>query len=258
MNNKPPETSKNPHGEMTLLEHLAELRTRLLRAILAVLIAFVPLAFVARPLYSLFAQPLLRQMPAGTSMIATEVTAPFITPLKLAFVTALFIAIPYCLHQLWAFIAPGLYRNEKRFALPLVVLGTVLFYAGAAFAYFVVLPLVFGVLTAMAPHGVAVMTDMTHYMNFMLAMFIAFGTAFQVPIATVLLVWAGITTPAALAAQRGYVLIGCFAVAMFLTPPDVFSQTFLALPMYALFELGIILARTMVPQQHGPEEHLEH
>jgi sec-independent protein translocase protein TatC len=247
----------NPHGEMTLLEHLGELRTRLLRAIVAVLIAFVPLAFVARHLYTLFAQPLLRQMPAGTSMIATEVTAPFIAPIKLAFVAAFFVAIPYCLHQLWAFIAPGLYQNEKRFALPLVVLGTVLFYAGAAFAYFVVLPLVFGVLTAMAPHGVAVMTDMTHYLNFMLAMFIAFGAAFQVPIATVLLVWAGITTPAALGSQRGYVLIGCFAVAMFLTPPDVFSQTFLAVPMYGLFELGIVLARTMVPQ-HETEEHLNH
>lgn len=257
MNDKPPHTP-NPHGEMTLLEHLAELRTRLLRAILAVLIAFVPLAFVARHLYTLFAQPLLRQMPPGTSMIATEVTAPFIAPIKLAFVAALFVAIPYCLHQLWAFIAPGLYRNEKRFALPLVVLGSVLFYAGAAFAYFVVLPLVFGVLTAMAPHGVAVMTDMTHYLNFMLAMFIAFGAAFQVPIATVLLVWSGITTAAALAAQRGYVLIGCFALAMFLTPPDVFSQTFLALPMYGLFELGIILARTMVPAQREAEEHLNH
>lgn len=248
----------NPHGEMSLLEHLAELRSRLLRALLAVLVAFIPLVLVARHLYTLFALPLLRQMPIGTSMIATEVTAPFIAPIKLAFVVALFIAIPYCLHQLWAFIAPGLYGNEKRFALPLVVLGTVLFYAGAAFAYFVVLPLVFGVLTTMAPHGVAVMTDMTHYLNFMLAMFIAFGAAFQVPIATVLLVWAGITTTATLAAQRGYVLIGCFALAMFLTPPDVFSQTFLALPMYVLFELGIILAKVMVPQQHEAEEHLEH
>lgn len=237
-------SSAEPRG---LLAHLTELRQRLIRVVLAVLVAFLPLAVFADQLFTLLAGPLMDRLPPGNSMIATQVAAPFLVPFKLAFVTAIFITIPYLLHQVWAFVAPGLYQHEKRFALPLLLSSILLFYVGAAFAYFVVFPLVFGFFAGTAPAGVAVMTDISNYLDFVLTLFFAFGFAFEVPVLTVLLVWAGITTPSALKAKRPYVLIGAFIAGMLLTPPDVFSQTLLAVPIYLLYEAGIFMARWLVP-----------
>ncbi len=197
---------------------------------------------------------LLEQMTGNSRMIATEVATPFLIPFKVAFIAAIFLCIPYLLHQLWAFIAPGLYQNERRFAMPLLISSVLLFYVGVAFAYFLVFPAVFGFFAHTAPPGVTVMTDISHYLDFALALFFAFGLTFEMPVLTVLLVWAGITTPAALRRQRGYVLIGVFVVAMLLTPPDVFSQTLLAIPMYALYEAGILCARWLVPGSREVEE----
>jgi sec-independent protein translocase protein TatC len=189
----------------------------------------------------------MAQLPEGTSMIATQVASPFLTPFKTAMVAAIFIAMPWILYQLWAFIAPGLYQHEKRLAIPLVMTSALLFYAGVAFAYFVVFPLMFSFFTAVAPEGVSVMTDINAYLDFVLTLFFAFGLAFEVPIATVLMVWAGFTTPARLSSHRAYVLLGAFVVGMLLTPPDVISQTLLAVPVFLLYEAGIIMARIMVP-----------
>jgi sec-independent protein translocase protein TatC len=228
---------------MPFLEHLIELRDRLLRVVAAVAVFLVVLLPFANPLYSLLAEPLLRHMPEGTSMIATEVASPFLTPFKLTLVLAVFLAMPVALYQAWAFIAPGLYRHEKRLALPLLVSSVLLFYLGMAFAYFVVFPLIFGFFTATAPEGVAVMTDINKYLDFVLTLFFAFGVAFEVPIATILLVLAGVTTPDDLLRMRPYIIVGAFVIGMVLTPPDVFSQTFLAVPMWLLFEVGVVLAR---------------
>lgn len=230
-----------------LLTHLAELRNRLIRCVIAVVLVFIPLAIFSDPLFAWLAAPLVQQLSGSNQMIATQVATPFLIPFKFAFIVAIFVCIPYLLHQLWAFIAPGLYQNERRFAVPLLVSSVLLFYVGVAFAYFLVFPAVFGFFAHTAPAGVAVMTDISHYLDFALALFFAFGLTFEVPVLTVLLVWTGITTPAALRRQRGYVLIGIFVVAMLLTPPDVFSQTLLAIPMYALYEAGILLARWLVP-----------
>ena len=180
-------------------------------------------------------------------MIATRVIAPFLTPFKLTLLVAVFLAMPYLLYQIWAFAAPGLYAREKRLVFPLMATSVGLFYLGAAFAYFVVFPLVFGFMQAVAPEGVAVMPDITEYLDFVMVIFFAFGMAFEVPVATVLLVWSGFTTPAKLAKKRAYVLLTAFIIGMFLTPPDIISQTLLAVPVYALFEIGIIMARIMVP-----------
>ncbi|WP_445353968.1 twin-arginine translocase subunit TatC [Natronospira bacteriovora] len=230
-----------------LIDHLTELRNRLLRMIAAVLLAFVAIAPFARTLFTWLSEPLARHLPAESSLIATQVASPFLTPFKMALVAAIFLVIPYLLYQVWAFIAPGLYQREKRLVLPLMVASSLLFYLGAAFAWFVVLPLVFGFFVAVAPEGVAVMTDIHHYLNFVLSLFLAFGLAFQVPVATVLIVRAGLTTPAAMKTKRPYVLVGVFIVGMLLTPPDVISQTLLALPVYALFELGLVMAYWLVP-----------
>lgn len=230
-----------------LLSHLAELRSRLIHGAIAVVLVFIPLAIFSDPLFTWLAAPLVQQLSGGNQMIATQVATPFLIPFKFAFIVAVMICIPYLLHQIWAFIAPGLYQNERRFAVPLLISSVLLFYVGVAFAYFLVFPAVFGFFAHTAPAGVAVMTDISHYLDFALALFFAFGLTFEVPVLTVLLVWAGITTPAALRRQRGYVLIGIFVVAMLLTPPDVFSQTLLAIPMYALYEAGILLARWLVP-----------
>lgn len=230
-----------------LIDHLTELRSRLLRMVAAVLVVFLAIAPFARQLFTLLAEPLARHLPAESSLIATQVASPFLTPFKLALVAGIFVAIPYLLFQVWAFIAPGLYHREKRLVFPLLVASSLLFYLGAAFAWFVVFPLVFGFFVAVAPEGVAVMTDIHHYLNFVLSLFVAFGVAFQVPVATVLMVRAGITTPAALKKKRPYVLVGVFVIGMLLTPPDVISQTLLALPVYALFELGLIMAYWLVP-----------
>lgn len=234
-------------AEGTLLSHLVELRQRLLRMVTAILILFLCLAPFADRLFAFIAAPLMAWLPEGTSMIATQVASPFLTPFKTAMVAAIFLAMPWILFQIWLFIAPGMYQQEKRLAMPLVVSSALLFYAGVAFAYFAVFPLMFRFFTTVAPEGVSVMTDINAYLDFVLALFFAFGLAFEVPIATVLMVWAGFTTPARLKAHRAYVLLGAFIVGMFLTPPDIISQTLLAVPIYVLYEAGILLSRILVP-----------
>ncbi len=236
---------------MPFIEHLIELRSRLLRIVAVVLVAFLGLAPFADRLYTYLAGPLLRHLPADSTMIAIDVASPFLTPFKLALVVAIFATLPVTLYQVWGFVAPGLYRHEKRLLLPLLVASTLLFYAGAAFAYFVVLPLVFQFMTATAPQGVAVMTDISRYLDFILTLFFAFGVAFEVPIATILLVWSGITTRESLARKRPYVIVAAFVIGMLLTPPDVISQTLLAVPMWILYELGLLFSRPFVPDRKG-------
>lgn len=226
-----------------LISHLVELRGRLLRAFAAIVLVFLALVYFANDIYSILAEPLLRQLPAGTSMIATGVATPFLTPMKLTLIVAFFLAIPYVLYQVWAFIAPGLYKHEKRLIAPLVFSSALLFYAGAAFAYFVVFPLAFAFFTKMAPEGVTIATDIASYLDFVLGLFIAFGIAFEIPIATILLCWTGVTTPKELASKRPYVIVVVFIVGMLLTPPDIISQTLLAIPMWMLFEVGVFFAR---------------
>lgn len=229
----------------TLLSHLIELRDRILRMFLAILVVFLFLFPFANQIYTFLARPLMVHLPEGTSMIAIEVAAPFLIPFKLVLLLAVVLAIPYILYQVWAFVAPGLYKHEKRLAMPLVASSTVLFYLGMAFAYFVVFPLIFAFFTATAPEGVAVMTDISRYLDFVIMLFIAFGIAFEVPIATILLVSMGATTPEKLAAKRPYVIVGAFVIGMVLTPPDIISQTLLALPMWVLFEIGLQLSKIM-------------
>lgn len=235
----------NTPKEPAFLSHLIELRDRLLHSVLAIVLLLMPLLYFANELYSLLAEPLLRHMPQGTQMIATEVASPFLTPFKLALIAAIFIAIPYLLYQGWAFIAPGLYQHEQKLVIPLMVSSTLLFYAGIAFAYYVVFPLVFGFFIGIAPEGVAVMTDISKYLDFVLKLFIAFGIAFEVPIATILMCWTGMTTPEKLAEKRAYVIVGAFVIGMLMTPPDIISQSLLALPMWLLFEVGLFFARRM-------------
>lgn len=240
-------TAEPSQPEGTLLSHLVELRQRLLRMVVAIVVLFLCMAPFADHLFSFVAAPLMAWLPEGTSMIATQVASPFLTPFKTAMVAAIFLAMPWILFQAWRFIAPGMYQQEKRLAIPLVVSSAILFYAGVAFAYFVVFPLMFRFFTTVAPEGVSVMTDINAYLDFVLALFFAFGLAFEVPIATVLMVWAGFTTPARLKSYRAYVLLGAFIIGMFLTPPDIISQTLLAVPIYVLYEAGIILSRILVP-----------
>jgi sec-independent protein translocase protein TatC len=244
-------------AEGTLISHLLELRTRLMHAAGAVVLVFIPLVFFANELFTLVAKPLMARLPEGTSLIATGVVSPFMTPLKLALVTAMFIAMPYILHQMWAFVAPGLYRNEKRFAAPLLVSSIALFYAGAAFAYFIVFPLVFAFLTKTTPEGVRMMTDMASYLDFTLLLFFAFGLAFEMPIATVLLVATGLVSVESLKKNRGYVVLGIFVVAAFLTPPDAISQTLMAVPMYILYEIGIFFSRIVVKRRAAEQAQAE-
>ncbi len=226
-----------------LVEHLLELRTRLLRSVAAVLAVFLPLMYFANENFLYLSEPLRVYLPEGTSMIATEVATPFLTPFKLALVLSIFLAMPLILYQLWGFIAPGFYKSEKRIAYPLLISSIVLFYAGIAFAFYVVFPLVFGFFTSIAPDGVTIMTDINRYLDFVLKLFFAFGLAFEIPIATLVLVWTGATTVESLKAKRPYVIVGCFFVGMLLTPPDVISQSLLAIPMWLLFESGVIFAR---------------
>ena len=235
-----------------LLAHLMELRSRILRAVLAILIIFFPLYYVANQLYAFVAAPLMQVMPKGAGMIATQVASPFLTPFKLALVCAFFLAIPVVLHQIWAFIAPGLYKHEKRFAVPLLVSSVVLFYSGMAFAYFVVFPLAFAFFAGVAPEGVSIATDISAYLDFVLKILFAFGFAFEIPIATFLLVLTGISDVESLKAKRAYVVVGCFVIGMLLTPPDVISQTLLALPMWALYEIGLLFAR-FAPKREDEE-----
>ena len=226
-----------------LVAHLTELRDRLLRALLAVLIAFIGLFPFANDIYAFVSRPLRAILPEGATMIATEVASPFLTPFKLTMVAAIFVAIPYVLYQVWSFIAPGMYRKEKRLAIPLLVSSVLLFYAGAAFAYFVVFPLIFAFFTSVGPEDIAIMTDINRYLDFVLKLFFAFGLAFEIPIAAVILIWAGITTADELARKRPYIIVGCFVFGMLLTPPDVISQSLLAIPMWILFEIGVLFGR---------------
>lgn len=229
--------------QQTFVSHLIELRGRLLRALACVFIVLLALMPIANELYGWVAAPLMSLMPGGGTMIATEVASPFFAPFKLAMFVAVLISVPYIFFQAWAFVAPGLYLNERRLVLPLLVSSTLLFYAGVAFAYFVVFPLVFGFFTTVAPQGVTVMTDITHYLNFVLKMFLAFGAAFEVPVATFLLVRTGISTVASLQAKRPYIIVGAFVIAAILTPPEPLSQVMLALPIMLLFELGLLICR---------------
>ncbi|GMR19686.1 MAG: Sec-independent protein translocase subunit TatC [Gammaproteobacteria bacterium] len=240
--------SQKESDEGSLLSHLLELRDRLLYAFYGMLPVFAVAMFFSQELYTLLAKPLLSKLPLGATMIATEVASPFFTPLKLAFIVTIVVTIPWLLYQLWAFVAPGLYKHEKSLTWPLLVSSTVLFYCGMAFAYFVVFPLVFGFFTSVAPEGVQIMTDIRAYLDFVFSLFIAFGVAFEVPVAVVLLSHAGVVDPDKLAKQRPYVVLGAFVIAMVMTPPDVISQTLLAVPMLLLFEVGLFFARRLRKQ----------
>ncbi|EPM4141565.1 MULTISPECIES: Sec-independent protein translocase subunit TatC [Klebsiella] len=226
-----------------LISHLIELRKRLLNSIIAILVIFLALVYFANDIYQLVSAPLISKMPVGATMIATDVASPFFTPIKLTFMVSVILSVPIILYQVWAFVAPALYKHERRLVVPLLVSSTLLFYIGMAFAYFVVFPLAFGFLTHAAPEGVLVSTDIRSYLDFVMALFMAFGVSFEVPVAIVLLCWMGVTTPEELRKKRPYVLVGAFVVGMLLTPPDVFSQTLLAIPMYCLFEVGVFFAR---------------
>lgn len=232
-----------------LVEHLLELRSRLLRSILVILVVFLPLFMVANDIYLFISEPLRQYLPEGTTMIATEVASPFLVPFKLSLILAMFISVPYILHQLWSFVAPGLYGSEKRVALPLLISSVLLFYTGIAFAFFVVFPLIFGFFTSVGPEEVAYTTDISSYLSFVMKLFFAFGLAFEIPIATLLLVWTGATTVENLRKKRPFVVVGCFVVGMLLTPPDVISQLLLAVPMWILFEAGIIFAMLIKQRQ---------
>lgn len=240
--------------EQSFLSHLVELRARLLRAVLAILAVFVCLVPFANRIYALLAAPLLAKLPAGGQMVAIDVASPFFAPIKLAFFTALMVAMPVVLYQLWAFVAPGLYRNEQKLARPLLVSATLLFYAGCAFAYFLVLPVVFGFLTGYAPAGVAVMTDISRYLDFVLVLFLAFGFSFEVPVAVVILVALGWVSVEQLKAARSYVIVAAFIVAAVITPPDVVSQLMLAIPMCLLYEVGLVAARMLGKRDATPQE----
>ncbi|WKA62308.1 Sec-independent protein translocase subunit TatC [Pectobacterium aroidearum] len=229
-----------------LISHLIELRKRLLNSIICVLAVFVVLVFFANDIYQVVSAPLIKQLPAGASMIATDVASPFFTPIKLTMIVSVFVAAPLVLYQVWAFVAPALYKHERRLMMPLLVSSSLLFYAGMAFAYFVVFPLAFGFFAKTAPVGVLIATDINNYLDFVMALFMAFGVSFEVPVAIVLLCWSGVVTPEDLKRKRPYILVGAFVVGMLLTPPDVFSQTLLAIPMYLLFEIGVFFSRFYV------------
>jgi Twin arginine targeting (Tat) protein translocase TatC len=233
--------------EQPLIAHLLELRTRLLRIVIGILVIFLPLAYFARDLFTFLSGPLMAHMAEGNSLIATGVAAPFLAPFKLSMLVAVALSLPWTLYQIWMFVAPGLYAQERRLVTPLLVSTTGLFYLGMAFAYYAVFPVVFGFFISVAPDGVAVMTDISAYLDFVLGMFMAFGIAFELPVGIFLVVWAGFVTPRQLASYRAYVVVASFAVGMLLTPPDVISQTLLAVPVYLLYEIGIWMARLFVP-----------
>lgn len=246
--------STDSSNQAPLVAHLIELRNRLLKCVIAILILFIGLYSFANDLYLIVSEPLRLLLPPGSSLIATEVASPFLAPLKLTFAVAVLISVPYTLFQAWSFIAPALYKNEKQIAIPLLISSIFLFYAGVLFAYYVVLPLIFGFFTTVGPGEVTVMTDINNYLNFVLKLFFAFGVTFEIPVATYLLIKAGVTTVATLSKKRPYIFLGCFVVGMLITPPDIFSQTLLAIPMWMLFELGLIAGRTVKVVVDGSEE----
>ncbi|EJN37139.1 twin-arginine translocase subunit TatC [Pseudomonas sp. NPDC089395] len=239
---------------MPLVSHLTELRTRLLRCVAAIFLIFAGLFSFAQQIYTLVSAPLRAHLPANATMIATDVASPFLTPFKLTMIVSLFLAIPFILQQIWGFIAPGLYRHEKRIAIPLLVSSILLFYAGMAFAYFLVFPLMFSFFAAATPEGVSMMTDIASYLDFVMTLFFAFGVAFEIPVAVVLLVWIGVVDVQYLRKMRPYVIIGCFVVGMILTPPDIFSQTLLAVPMWLLFEVGVLCGGLIRKRSHDADE----
>jgi sec-independent protein translocase protein TatC len=238
---------------MPLVSHLTELRTRLLRCVAAIFLVFAGLFSFAQQIYTIVSAPLREFLPVGSTMIATDVASPFLTPFKLTMMVSLFLSIPVILHQIWGFIAPGLYKHEKRIAVPLLVSSIILFYAGMAFAYFLVFPLIFKFFASATPVGVMMATDITNYLDFVMTLFFAFGVAFEIPVAVVLLVWIGVVDVKYLKKARPYVVIGCFVVGMLLTPPDIFSQTLLAVPMWMLFEVGVLFAG-MIKKRGDHEE----
>ena len=235
--------------------HLIELRDRLIKSLLSILVIFIGLVYFANDIYTFVAAPLVAHLPSTATMIATDVTAPFFAPFKLTLFAALFAAIPWILHQIWGFIAPGLYQHEKKMLMPILASSIILFYSGIAFCYFVVLPIILGFFTSVGPQMMTLAPDISSYLGFVLKLFFAFGIAFEIPVAIMLLCWSGATTTQSLKEKRPYIVVGVFVVAMFLTPPDVLSQTLLALPMLLLFELGLILAKfyTAKTQQESEE-----
>lgn len=245
-----PSDNDDDSDKSPLLSHLYELRNRLLWITASVAVFFFCLLPFANKLYTYLAVPLLAHLPQGGSMVAIDVASPFLAPFKLVFLLGIMLAIPVILYHAWAFVAPGLYKSEKRLAFPILVSSSILFYVGMTFAYFIVFPLMFGFFTRVAPQGVTVMTDISRYLDFVLKVFIAFGVAFEVPIVTLVLVKLGIATPRQLAAKRPYVIVAAFIVGMLLTPPDVVSQILLALPVWVLFEIGLLLSR-LVARQRG-------
>lgn len=236
-----------------LISHLIELRNRLLRAVICILVVFCILVYWANDIYTLLSSPLTERLPEGATMIATNVVTPFFTPIKLTAIVAVFISVPYILYQVWAFIAPALYKHEKKLVYPLLISSSLLFYIGVAFAYYVVFPLIFGFLTQTAPEGVVMATDINSYLDFILTIFLAFGVCFEVPVAIILLCWSGVTTAEDLKEKRPYIIVAAFVIGMLLTPPDMFSQTLLAVPMCLLFELGLLVARFYQPKEQEQE-----
>jgi sec-independent protein translocase protein TatC len=241
-------------AEGTLISHLLELRDRLLKALVAIGICFVPCATYMNELFTFVAKPLIAKLPTGATLIATSVVAPFTVPFKLALVAAVGVAMPFVLYQIWAFVAPGLYRHERKFAVPLLVSSVLLFYVGAAFAYYVVFPVMVSFFVATTPAGVSMMTDISSYLDFIMVLLLAFGAAFEVPVATVLLVWTGLVKISTLTKNRGFVLLGIFILAAFLTPPDAVSQSFMAIPMYILYEAGILMSKLLLKDKTAEKE----
>ncbi|WP_277810850.1 twin-arginine translocase subunit TatC [Chromohalobacter canadensis] len=257
MSDTPPREPEE-HAQTPLIEHLIELRSRLVKAVAVIVIIFAALYAFSNDIYSFVAEPLMALLPEGSQMIATEVASPFLAPFKLTLFTALFIAVPFVLYQAWAFIAPGLYRHEKTLAFPLLASSILLFYGGVAFAYFAVFPLLFDFFVHTGPENVTVMTDINQYLNFVLKLFFAFGAAFEIPIATFLLIWTGATSVESLGKKRPYVVVGCFVVGMMMTPPDVVSQSLLAIPMWLLFEVGILFGRLVPRRRHDVDDETPH
>ena len=248
------EQSEAPAGNLTLIGHLVELRNRVMKSLLAILVVFLSLIYFANDIYELVAKPIRDQLPEGTTMIATDVTSTFFAPFKLTLVVAFFLAMPVVLGQIWRFIAPGLYAHERKYALPLLVLSVLLFYGGIAFAHFVIFPLIMNFFVMASPENVTVTPDIAQYLSIALKLFFAFGLAFEIPIATMILVLAGVTTVKELSAKRPYVILFCFVFGMLLTPPDPFSQSMLAIPMWMLFELGLLMSRLLKPRKSDDED----
>lgn len=247
-------SSAEDEKELTLIDHLIELRDRILKSMVAVVVLFLALFAFSNDIYTYVASPLITALPEGSSMIAIDPTSPFFAPFKLTFYVAFLLAAPYILYQLWSFIAPGLYKNEKAVAIPLFISSVVLFYAGILFARYILFGFVFAFFISVAPEGILVTPDINSFLSFALTIFLAFGFAFEIPIAVFLCVWAGLAEPESLAEKRPYVIVGCFVIAMFLTPADPFTQSILAVPMWLLFEVGLLAGKKIRKRQAEEEQ----